>query len=153
MNEPYRPCRCGSGKSFKFCCRTKTKTMKIRRLTAIELLTTLRNLDGLNVNGKVEPFKFDAAVIEKIIENILVLRKVKEEADLYSDELKRKLSGETPMQPSHPHFVKFQEMMGSWLSEQIELDLLLLTKEDLNLKENRIPITFRECLLPIMALE
>jgi hypothetical protein len=125
--------------------------MKIRKLAAIELLQTLRNLDGVTVNGQVQPFKFEPAVIEKFLENILVLRKIKEEADVYSDELKKKLSGNTPMQPSHPAFVTFQEMMGTWLSGYVEVDLMLLTREDLNLKDNRIPITFRECLLPIMA--
>jgi hypothetical protein len=28
---------------------------------------------------------------------------------------------------------------------------MLLTREDLNLKENSIPITYRECLLPVMG--
>lgn len=150
-HDPYSLCHCGSGKKFKFCCKNKHTRMKIRRLTAIELLSTLRNLDGVNVNGTVQPFKFEPDVIEKIIGNILVLRKVKDEADIYSDELKRQLSAGTPMQPSHPSFAKFQESMGSWLSQEVALDLLTLTREELNLTENRIPITFRECLLPIMA--
>jgi hypothetical protein len=125
--------------------------MKIRRLTCIELLQTLRNLDGVTVNGQVQAFKFEPAVIEKFLENILVLRKIKEDADVYSDELKKKLSGNTPMQPAHPRFAEFQEMMGSWLAVHIDMNLMLLTRDDLNLKDNRIPITFRECLLPIMA--
>jgi hypothetical protein len=125
--------------------------MKLRRVNALELLQTLRALDGVTVNGQLQPFKFDPSVIEKIIENILVLRKVKDDADMFSDELKKKLSGNTPMQPAHPEFAKFQETMGSWLATYVDVDLMLLAREDLNLKENAIPITYRECLMPVMA--
>jgi hypothetical protein len=61
--------------------------MKLRRVNALELLQTLRALDGITVNGQLQPFKFDPPVIEKIIENILALRKVKDDADVFSDEL------------------------------------------------------------------
>jgi hypothetical protein len=118
--------------------------MKLRRIVALELLTALRSLEGANVNGKSVHFQFDPEVIEKIVDNIVVLRRLAEKADVHRILLAKELSGGKPMSNANPNFGKLQEEMNAYMMEEVELDLRCLSKGELQTTTNPIPISVRE---------
>lgn len=140
-NEPYELCRCGSGKKHKFCCKPNTKHMKIRRVVAIELLAALRQLDN---------FEFKPEVVDKLVQNVITLRKVQEELGVLREELAKQLKVQPGDQQS-PAARQFDKLFNDHLVEHIELDLIVITKEEWDYDKNRIPLTVRERLLPIAS--
>lgn len=138
-NEPYELCRCGSGKKHKFCCKPNTKHMKIRRVVAIELLAALRQLDN---------FEFKPDVVDKLVQNVITLRKVQEELGVYRDELSKQL-GIEPGDQQSPKAREFDKLFNEHLVDFVEVELIVIPKEDWDYSKNRIPLTVRERLLPI----
>lgn len=124
--------------------------MKIKRLAALELLSGLRALDGTNVNGQFTPFNFDPEVVDTIVENIVVLRNFGETVDAYRSELGKLLKIEAGTPADTPAVAQFNAKWIEWVNGEVDLPLLPIAKEKLNLKANRLPISTRERLLPIL---
>lgn len=116
--------------------------MKLQRIVASGILDALRSLDS---------FTFAPEVIDKIVDNIVQLKKVALEMDSRREELAKQLQitpGETAA--DSPQVAKFNVLWMKWVQEEVEVNLTPLTREELNLKTNRLPITVRERLLPLM---
>ncbi len=124
--------------------------MKMKRLAALELLAGLRSLDGTNVNGQFTPFNFDPEVVDKIVENIVALRTFGETVDAYRIELGKLLKIEAGMPATDPVVAQFNAKWIEWINGEVEIDLLPITKTELKLKENRLPISARERLIPLL---
>jgi hypothetical protein len=124
--------------------------INLRRLAAFELLTALRSLDGVSHDGTFTPFKLAPEVTDKIVDNIVKLRVIAEEADAHREELAKQLGEGKRMDPNHPRVAEFNEQWSHWMMDRIGIELQMLTKEELNMKENHIPISVRERLLPIV---
>lgn len=115
--------------------------MQIRRILALELLTGLRSLDA---------FDLEASVIDKVVDDILVLRTFAEKSERYREELSKQVARCFPVKEDHPAFAQFAEQWTAWLVGEEDLPLLPLSKAELKLDKNRIPVSTRERLSPLV---
>ncbi len=115
--------------------------MKIKRIVALELLAGLRSLDA---------FDLEATVIDKVVDNIMVLRSFAESAESRREELSKQIAHAFPVKEDDPAFPEFSVQWTAWLLAEAEFDLKSVTKAELKLDKNRIPVTTRERLVPIV---
>lgn len=108
--------------------------MKLKRIEALELLAALRGLDGVRNGDKVTAFVFTPEVVDKVVGNILALKSVQFAVEEYQKEAARMTASDgSPL----------SERLGSWLATEIDMPLQPITKSDLNVKSNPIPVSIR----------
>ena len=110
--------------------------MKITRLDAFGLLAVLQALDGIQREGRFEPYTFTPAVVDKVVENVLLLQKLAAEAKAYEAEVMRLYTARED--PSSA-----QSLIQEWVAKEVDLPLHPITKAELDPARNPIPISFR----------
>jgi hypothetical protein len=118
--------------------------MKLNRIQCLELLAALRSLDGITSGGVVTAFTFKSEVVDRIVQNILVLKTVAEGVEAYRAELAKLHAIDQNTSPTAPKVAEANAALGLFMAEVVEVEVAPLSKDDLNTKANAIPVSVRE---------
>ena len=133
--------------------------MSKQKLSNIQILTianAIRKLDPVFIAAsnpteqakEVQNFKFDGEVIYNLAVTLKNLQPVVENIEKVRQSLARKYDLDNKKNTAYSqNHAKFVDEYTKILDKQEEVDILTIKKDDLNLKENKIPITVLSDLL------
>lgn len=127
------------------------KQIHITYEQAAELLTGLQSIDGVSTGPanarSFTPFVFSNTVVDAIVENILTLREVSAELERYRKNLIERTDN---IESNAEELARANRLYAKKLQETVSPEMCMVHKADLNTSFNRIPISVRVAISPIV---
>jgi hypothetical protein len=128
--------------------------MKVTLNQCIELLGALRALDGMQTSEGFVSYKFDISTVDKIVHNMLLLRKVIQDFDDWKSALIKQVSGQDKFDEKHPRWAEVVQCVQDKLSkDKLDLDLKTIAKSELHRDKNYIPPSVLERLHVLFLID
>ena len=139
--------------------------MPKQKLSNIQILTianAIRKLDPVFIAPsnpteqakEIQNFKFDGEVIYSLAVTLKNLQPIVENIEKVRQSLARKYDLDNKKNTTYAqNHAKFVDEYTKILDKQEEVDILTIKKDDLNLKENKIPITVLSDLLATVIVD